>query len=472
MAVLILKSLNYLLIFALFAKVVEIVAYLIAGDDVFRQGAFLSFFIIEATLSSLIAILLLSYYWFKNYKQLFFIHAISVLFTFIYFAIIIKSLLFRQEQSLYFLTPTFFVALHFVYGLSLFLSNSRNSYWLKISGISLFLINLLNICVILLLIVVPSLKQGFFLEKLSQWLLQLNGFIPVFFILNCNEELRQPNIMRQSLFRFDFIPWKYIKVIFGIAILIISLNLFVNIYWTLHWANRSFEEAKRLAGSFESRTFVGKHGDTLYFRFLKPLNFDKKKKYPLLISLPYGGQPGNDKIRQLEGAAAAQLLSTKDNREKYPSFLFVPNCPQGAGWGGIAGYPSIDNLVYEAIISLDQELGLDTKRRYVTGISRGGYGTWNFISKRPDLFAAAIPISGGGDTKLIGRAVDVAVWAFHGANDKNVPVANSRELIKAFKKAGGRPKYTEFDNEGHDIWFKVSNTPGLWDWLFNQYQKY
>jgi predicted peptidase len=124
-------------------------------------------------------------------------------------------------------------------------------------------------------------------------------------------------------------------------------------------------------------------------------------------------------------------------------------------------------LVYEAIESL-KDPGIDEKRRYVTGISRGGYGSWNFICKRPEMFAAAVPVCGGGDPQFASRIVDVAVWAFHGEKDRNVLVSGSRNIIEAMKKVGGDPKYTEFSGEGHNIWYQVSMTPALWDWMFAQ----
>ena len=239
-------------------------------------------------------------------------------------------------------------------------------------------------------------------------------------------------------------------------------------HYSIYWANRNFDKTKELAQLFESRIFTNNKGNTLLYRLLKPLDYDPTKKYPLVVSLPYGGQPATDMIKQIEGAVAAELLSTDVNRKKYPAFIFIPHCPPGSGWGGIPNYPSVDSLVLDAISSLDNLFGIDVKRRYVTGISRGGYGTWNFICKRPDMFAAAIPVCGGGDSALASKAATVAVWAFHGKNDKNVPVSGSRNMISALERAGSHPKYSEFPDEGHNIWYKVSITPGLWDWLFAQ----
>jgi predicted peptidase len=84
------------------------------------------------------------------------------------------------------------------------------------------------------------------------------------------------------------------------------------------------------------------------------------------------------------------------------------------------------------------------------------------------MFAAAIPVCGGGDPQLAHRITDVSVWAFHGALDRNVPVSGSRDMIEAIKKAGGNPKYTEFSDKAHNIWHEVTQTPRVWDWLFEQ----
>ena len=260
----------------------------------------------------------------------------------------------------------------------------------------------------------------------------------------------------------------HVKNLAGLITVVLGILIIYQSYSQAYWGKRNFENTKALARLFEARTYVNSKGDKLRYRLLKPLNYDPKKRYPLVVSLPYGGQPGTDTIRQLEGAAAAEILSADSNRKKYPAFILVPNCPAGSGWGGIPKYPSVDTLVYKAITALDTAFSIDAKRRYVTGISRGGYGSWHFICTRPDLFAAAIPVCGGDDPKLASKIINVSVWAFHGAKDHNVPVIGSRGMIEGMKKAGQNPKYTEYPNEGHNIWYQVSITPGLWDWLFAQ----
>ncbi len=206
------------------------------------------------------------------------------------------------------------------------------------------------------------------------------------------------------------------------------------------------------------------------YRLLVPLDFDSTKKYPLVVCLHGGAGWGTDNMKQLHGSIEAQILSSPENRKKYPAFLFVPQCPPGTGWGGrmIVGLKPLDSLVFEIIDSLENEFNIDTRRRYVMGHSLGGYGAWHFICTRPEMFAAGVPMAGEGDAALAENIVNVPVWAFHGRLDRNVPVSGSRNIIEASRKAGGNPKYTEYPYVGHGIWDEIKGTPELMDWVFAQ----
>ena len=89
------------------------------------------------------------------------------------------------------------------------------------------------------------------------------------------------------------------------------------------------------------------------------------------------------------------------------------------------------------------------------------------------LFAAAVPLCGGGNTALVSRIAHLPIWAFHGAKDDVIPVSYSRNMIAGIKQKGGNPKYTEYPNVGHDVWvpvLKEVKEPGLVDWLFAQHR--
>jgi predicted peptidase len=128
-----------------------------------------------------------------------------------------------------------------------------------------------------------------------------------------------------------------------------------------------------------------------------------------------------------------------------------------------------------AVLGLIDELKntqpIDTKRIYITGLSMGGYGVWDAIQRRPDLFAAAAPICGGGDPILAKQIQFVQLWVFHGDKDDTVKVERSRQMVKALKDVGTEVKFTEYKDVGHDSWTQTYKDPALYEWLFAQRKK-
>ena len=99
----------------------------------------------------------------------------------------------------------------------------------------------------------------------------------------------------------------------------------------------------------------------------------------------------------------------------------------------------------------------------------GGYGAWHLAMRRPDHFAALVPICGGGDDTKAASLAKIPIWAFHGAKDVVVKPEQSRKMIEAIKQAGGSPKYTEFPDAGHDSWTPAYQDPaGVVPWMFEQ----
>jgi predicted peptidase len=105
---------------------------------------------------------------------------------------------------------------------------------------------------------------------------------------------------------------------------------------------------------------------------------------------------------------------------------------------------------------------------YLTGISMGGYGSWDLAARMPEWFAAVIPICGGGDETTAPKLKGLPIWCFHGAADKAVPVERSRTMVEAVKAAGGTVQYTEYEGVGHDSWSPAYRDPATLDWLFRQ----
>ncbi len=116
----------------------------------------------------------------------------------------------------------------------------------------------------------------------------------------------------------------------------------------------------------------------------------------------------------------------------------------------------------------NKEHQVDPNRIYVMGLSMGGYGTWDAIQRRPQYFAAAVPICGGGDMALAPTLVNMPIWIWHGDQDNSIKVSRSRDMAGAIKDAGGAPRYTEVQGRGHNVWLDVWAAEELWLWLFGQ----
>ncbi len=112
---------------------------------------------------------------------------------------------------------------------------------------------------------------------------------------------------------------------------------------------------------------------------------------------------------------------------------------------------------------------IDPERVYLTGLSMGGFGCWSLAAKEPNLFAAVVPICGGGNPTWAKRLIDVPIWAVHGDADETVPVKQSRTMIAAIREAGGQPIYTQLNGVEHDSWTQTYRDPyGVLSWMFEQ----
>ena len=299
------------------------------------------------------------------------------------------------------------------------------------------------------------------------WVSAASSIFPIFYILVFLRELKTSPIETTSSARADgfYTMLGALGMISLVALLAIGGQLGRESYWWMQWQKNGPAESRKLSERFESRIYVNDQHDTLQYLLLKPIDYDSTKKYPIVTCL-HGGPTriaGSVEVTQ-----PAPMLSEPANRKKYPAFIFVPQAGPGVLWGGIPGIPSAEAIVSEAMTALEAEFSIDENRRYLTGTSGGGYGTWHFMCKYPDRFAAAMPICGAGDPTLAKTIAHVPIWAFHGDVDRNVPVTGSRDMIEAIRSAGGNPKYSEFQNVGHNVWPEVIKTDGVLDWMFSQ----
>ncbi len=249
-------------------------------------------------------------------------------------------------------------------------------------------------------------------------------------------------------------------------------------------------------------------GETVIpYRLCPPDFYDPNKKYPLVLALHGAGERGTDNEIHIEVHRMATSWADSANQKNYPCFVLAPQCPANERWVdsdwsvghySIAETPISNELltVNDLIDSLIQEFSIDTNRLYITGLSMGGYGTWDYICRYPDKFAAAIPMSGGGDSTYAAKIAHIPIWDFHGEKDTTVPPEGSTDMIAALERAGRHPVYThchdgdctgmtdeeinsairggasllytEWKGKGHVMWAESYDLPQLFPWVFSQ----
>ncbi len=227
---------------------------------------------------------------------------------------------------------------------------------------------------------------------------------------------------------------------------------------------------------YDKGTYKNPEGQTLPYRLMKPETVGPGQKYPLVLFLHGLGERGDDNAAQLVHGAAD--FATAENRRKYPCFVVAPQCHPDDTWVPEASLFSVRpmneqpteslKLALELVDQLAADLPVDPQRIYITGLSMGGFGTWESIIRRPDFFAAALPVCGGGDPAYAEAIKNLPIWAFHGDADNVVVPARTKTMIEAVQKAGGTPKMTIYPGVAHNSWAQTYADPEAMRWLFSQ----
>jgi len=239
---------------------------------------------------------------------------------------------------------------------------------------------------------------------------------------------------------------------------------------------------------FAAAVFADSAGHKLPYRMLAPAKLAPAAKYPLVIFLHGAGERGTDNQKQL--VHGMNDFASDEIMAKYPAFVVAPQCPEGKRWVEVDWTLDAHQMpaqpseplagVFELIDALLKTKPIDTRRIYITGLSMGAFGVWDAVQRRPELFAAAAPICGGGETinvLLSGRKKATAlkslgVWAFHGAKDPTVKLEESERMIAALKKAGVKEaELTVYPEAQHDSWTETYANEKLYQWFLKHERK-
>lgn len=230
---------------------------------------------------------------------------------------------------------------------------------------------------------------------------------------------------------------------------------------------------------YEPVSHYDEKGDLTPYNFLQPVRNETIEKYPLVVFLHGAGERGNDNNAQLTHIAPIFLQDSI--RKKYPSYVLFPQCPENKTWSPVdvvnGEWLPLENAeatgpMKRLITIIDEFIethDVDTNRIYISGLSMGGYGTFDILTRMPGTFAAALPICGGANLANASNYSHVPMKIFHGAKDQAVPVKLSRSIYQVLKAAGNPDlEYIEYPEGEHNVWNEAYEEEGILDWLYGQ----
>jgi Predicted peptidase len=203
---------------------------------------------------------------------------------------------------------------------------------------------------------------------------------------------------------------------------------------------------------------------------------------PVVLFLHGSGERGSDGHAQTTAGLGPYL---RRNADTFPALVVMPQVAEGGEWtGGNA------RMALAALDAASAEFGGDPARTYATGMSMGGYGTWEVALLAPHRFAALVPVCAGvlapravrptlyvtpvadapnPHAALVQRLRHLPVWMFHGARDDLVLPHDTRRVYELARQAGADFRYTEYPEGNHNAWDATYADPAMWEWLFAQH---
>ena len=202
-----------------------------------------------------------------------------------------------------------------------------------------------------------------------------------------------------------------------------------------------------------SRTVTKKVAVRYYLHLPKAYDSKGRDKWPLILFLHGAGERGSD--LQLVRKHGVPKIAEAD--ENFPFIVVAPQCQKDRWW-------SVETLKI-LLDEIEKTYRVDSRRIYLTGLSMGGFGTWELAMDQPRRFAAIAPICGGSLAFLAHKLQKLPVWIFHGARDAVVPLYRSQEMARALRKLKAEVKLTVYPKAGHDSWTETYANPALYRWF-------
>ncbi|WP_266170473.1 alpha/beta hydrolase-fold protein [Dyella subtropica] len=223
---------------------------------------------------------------------------------------------------------------------------------------------------------------------------------------------------------------------------------------------------------------VAVDGQTYRYQVFVPAGWTAGRSWPVVLFLHGIGERGSDNQKPMRQGLPRWL---KEHGANFPAVVVIPQAPEERYWNG-----EVEQAAMQALQASIETYHGDRQRIYLTGLSMGGYGSWQLAIDHPDIFAAAAIVCGGvlppregaklrvegvpADTEpyawVAAHIGKLPVWIFHGSADVIVPPQGSRAMHAALEARHAEVRYTEFPGIKHDSWTPAYATAELWPWMF------
>jgi predicted peptidase len=202
-------------------------------------------------------------------------------------------------------------------------------------------------------------------------------------------------------------------------------------------------------------------GDNDKYSVYVPPTYSKDKSYAAIIFLSGLFEGGDDGVAQTGVGIGPQIAKYPD---RFKDFIVIFPQSDSGRWNRDEHH----RLAWATFEDVAAKYNIDRKRVIVTGLSTGGLGTWMMGAKYPDRIAAIVPMAAEADEDLAPRLVNMPIWAFHNAGDILPMAGATKGMIKAIKRAGGKPKMSIYGAPGHNCWNRAYSEKELFTWLKQQ----